>query len=294
MHEEPSRDERSLRTGIIVTFLFFAVEVLGSWLSGSLSLLSDAGHMFIDAFALILSLGALTIARRLPTKERTFGFHRVEIFAAFINGLALLAVCGGIIYLAVLRFSQPRPIDSTMMLLIALIGLGANLFIAIRLRGSHDVNVRSAFLHVMGDALSSVAVIAAAIWIALTGQTIVDPILSCVIAGVIIITSLSMLRETVGILLQFTPGDVDFDAVVRDMESVPGVSGVHNVHLWSLCSDINILDAHVYSCEGDTAAIEKIKREIKRRLEQYRIRHSTLEFECEECKDCRVVRNLDK
>jgi cobalt-zinc-cadmium efflux system protein len=177
---------------------------------------------------------------------------------------------------------------------IALAGFFANLYIAMRLRGSRDINVRSAFLHVLGDTLSSVAVIVAAGIIALTGMPIVDPILSVAIAVVILATSLSMLRETVRILLQYAPRDLRLDDVVRDMESVPGVKSVHNVHLWSLCSDLNILDAHVNSCDGDVGKLEEIKAEIKRRLEKYRIRHSTLEFECEECRDCRVVQEVGK
>jgi cobalt-zinc-cadmium efflux system protein len=157
------------------------------------------------------------------------------------------------------------------------------------LHGSHNLNIRSAFLHVIGDTISSVAVIAAAIWIALTGQVTADIILSGFITVMILISAAGLLRETVAILLQFTPRSVDFDAVVADMISVRDVSGVHHVHLWSLSSDINVLDAHVYSCERDASRIEEMKSEIKKRLEKYNIRHSTLEFECEECKDCAIV-----
>jgi cobalt-zinc-cadmium efflux system protein len=160
------------------------------------------------------------------------------------------------------------------------------------LHGSHDLNIRSAFLHVLGDTLSSVVVIAAAIWIALTGQTFVDPLLSIAIAVLIAISSFSLLREAFRILLQFAPTDVETEAVIRDIESVDGVDGVHNVHLWSLCSNINVLDAHVYSCETDVHRLESIKEEIKHRLEKYRIGHSTLEFECRECGDCRQIQEL--
>jgi len=145
---------------------------------------------------------------------------------------------------------------------------------------------------VLGDTLSSVAVIVAAIWIAFTGQTFVDPLLSIAIAILILVSSFSLLREAFRILLQFAPRDVDTEAVIRDIESVAGVDGMHNVHLWSLCSNINVLDAHVYSCETDLHKLEEIKQEIKHRLEKYRIRHSTLEFECCECGDCRIVRVL--
>ena len=175
------------------------------------------------------------------------------------------------------------------MMVVAAIGLVANLGVILILHGSENLNVRSAFLHVAGDTASSGAVLVGGAWIALTGQVLVDPILSGIIAVLIVVSATRLLRETVGILLQFTPVSVDFDAVVADMTSVPGVEGVHHVHLWSLSSEIHVLDAHVYSCEWDPERIETMKQEIKERLRRYRILHSTLEFECEECRDCALV-----
>ena len=189
---------------------------------------------------------------RLPTPTKTFGYHRVEIAAAVINGLLLIVVSGIIIWEALARFSNPQPINSTTMLAVALIGLAANLVAAFVLHGSHDLNIRSTFLHVLGDTLSSVAVIAAAIWIALTGQTVVDPLLGVIIAIVILVSSISILTESFRVLLQFTPKNIAVEDVIATMESVPGVSGVHNVHLWTLCSNINVLDVHVCCCEKDS------------------------------------------
>jgi cobalt-zinc-cadmium efflux system protein len=286
------RYEKALGLAIIITFFVFFVELGGAIYSGSLSLLSDAGHMFRDLFALILSLGALRIARQLPSKEKTFGYHRVEIFAAFINGLLLVLLSGVIVREAYLRFLDPQPVKSPVMIAVAALGLAANLFIATRLRGSHDVNIRSAFLHVLADTLSSVAVVAAGIWIFVSGQTFVDPVVSAVLAGIIFLSAISVLRETVAILLQYAPKDVSFDDVIRAIESVEGVEEVHNVHLWSLCSHINVLDAHIYSCRRDPTEIERIKKEIKRRLVQYRILHSTLEFECELCHECGLIAGI--
>jgi cobalt-zinc-cadmium efflux system protein len=274
----------SLRAGLAVTLIFFAVEVAGGYLSGSLSLISDAGHMFIDAFSLLLALGAIQAARSLPTKERTYGLHRAGIFAAFINALFLVGVSGVILFEAYGRFTKPQPVDGELMLVVAIIGLAANIYVAYRLHGSGDVNVRGAFLHVTGDALSSLAVIGAAVWITVTGQTIADPLLSGAIAIVILVSATGMLRETIAIFLQFTPRGLDYDKVIREMESTPGVAGVHDVHIWSLSSHIFILDAHVYCCEPDVVRIEDIKKEIKHRLEQFGILHSTLEFECRECR----------
>ena len=283
---------RSLKIAIVLTAVIFLAEVIGGLVSGSLALLGDAAHMLQDVVALLLSLGAIIIAGRLPSPSRTFGYHRVEIGAAVVNGFLLIGVSALIVGEALARFSHPRPIDSSVMLGVAVIGLVANLAAMYILHGSHDLNFRSAFLHVLGDTLSSVAVIVAAIWIAFTGQTFIDPLLSIAIAVLILVSSFSLLREAFRILLQFAPRDVDTEAVIRDIESVAGVDGVHNVHLWSLCSNINVLDAHVYSREPDLHTLEEIKREIKHRLEKYRIRHSTLEFECCECGDCRIVRVL--
>ncbi len=284
--------KRSLKLAIVLTAVIFCAEVIGGLVSGSLALLGDAAHMLQDVVALLLSLGAIIIAGRLPSPSRTFGYHRVEIGAAVANGILLIGVSVMIVFEALVRFSHPRPVDSTVMFGIAVIGLFANLAAMYVLHGSHDLNIRSAFLHVLGDTLSSVAVIAAAIWIAFTGQTFVDPLLSIAIAVLILVSSFSLLREAFRILLQFAPRDVDTEEVIREIESVAGVDGVHNVHLWSLCSNINVLDVHVYSCETDLHKLEAIKQEIKHRLEKYRIRHSTLEFECCECGDCRIVREL--
>ena len=283
---------RAMKIALVITSVFFIVEIAGGLLSGSLALLSDAGHMFSDLLSLLLSLGAMTLALQLPTKERTYGYHRGEIFAAFINSLLLIGVSVVILWEAYQRLLNPVPIQGGLMFIVACIGLVANLGVVFLLHGSHNLNVRSAFLHVVGDLVSSLAVIGAAVWISFTGQVIADPILSGIIAVLIVISAVRIFRETIVILLQFTPRSIDFDVVVADMASVRGVDGVHHVHLWSLCSDINILDAHVYSCEKDVEKIELMKQEIKERLKKYRILHSTLEFECDECKECGLVEHI--
>ena len=293
MTTDTVRDYRkSMKIALFITIVFFLVEIVGGLLSGSLALISDAGHMFGDVLSLVLSLGAMTLALQLPTKERTYGYHRGEIFTAFINSLLLIGVSVGILWEAYQRAVNPAPVQGGLMFIVACIGLVANLGVVFLLHGSHNLNVRSALLHVIGDTISSVAVIAAAAWITFTGQVIVDPILSGIIAILIVISAARILHETIAILLQFTPQSVDFDAVIAGMTTVKGVDGVHHVHLWSLCSDINVLDAHVYSCERDVEKIEQMKQEIKERLKKYRILHSTLEFECDECKDCALVEHI--
>jgi len=289
MAHEHRDDAKSLKIALVITTLFLLVELGGGLVSGSLALVSDAGHMFSDVLAFLLSLGAITLAARLPTKSQTYGFHRAEVFAAFANSLLLIAVSAGILWEAWQRALNPAPVQSVLMGVVAVAGLISNVTVAYMLHGSRNLNVRSAFLHVIGDTISSIAVIVAAVWIAITGQTLVDPVLSAIIAFLIVVSAVSILKETLAILLQFTPRSVNFDAVVADMKDVEGVSGVHHVHIWSLSSDINVLDAHVYSCDRSMDEIEKVKREIKKKLEKYGIRHSTLEFECEECKNCTIV-----
>lgn len=275
--------EKPLKISIALTSVFFVVEIIGGLISGSLSLLGDAGHMFRDIFALLVSLSAVTISRKLPTRTKTFGFHRVEIFAAFLNGILLVAVAVWILWEAYSRFLHPAPVKSTIMLMVALIGLGVNLYIAFKLHGTHDLNVRGAYLHVLTDTISSAAVILAALLIFLTGKAVFDPILGAAIAVFIVFSAIKIIKESVMILLEFTPKDVNFDAVIRDMEGTEGVQGVHNVHLWTLCSNINVIDAHIFTSETNMGKIEGIRSEIKNKLGKYNIKHATLEFECEEC-----------
>ncbi len=276
---------RPLWIGVATTLFVFFIEVIGGYVSGSLSLLSDAGHMVIDASSLLLSLSAIQAARSLPTRQRSYGLHRAGIFAAFLNGLLLVGVSIWILYVAYQRVLSPHEVESTVMLIIAVAGLVANVAVAYCLHGSRDLNIRGAFLHVVGDALSSIAVVLAALWIMATGQVIADPILSAVIGVVILVSALGVLRESTEVLFQFAPRDLDPDEVIREMMAVPGVLGVHDLHIWSLSSSIRVMDAHVYSCEQDVRGNERIKHEIKQRLERFRIYHSTLEFECEECRN---------
>jgi cobalt-zinc-cadmium efflux system protein len=285
--------ERSLMLAIVLTLVFFVVEVIGGFMSGSLSLLGDAGHMFRDVFGLFISLSAIHVARRLPHKTRTFGYHRAEIFAAFFNGLLLIAVSAWIFWEAYHRFLEPQVIESKIMFIIAVIGLLVNVFVASRLHGSHDLNVKSAYLHVLTDTLSSVAVIGAAIWIYFTGQTIIDPGVSVAIALFILFSAIKVIIDSVYILLEFTPRHIDLDELIKEMKMHTGVEGVHSLHVWSLCSNIHVLDAHVYTTEKKMASVEVIKQKIKKNLQKYNIKHVTLEFECEECEVSRPIRHLE-
>jgi len=284
--------EKSLKIAIILTSIFFVVEVVGGLISGSLSLLGDAVHMFRDVFALLISLSAINIAKKLPSMTKTFGYHRVEIFASFLNGILLLIVSGWIFWEAYQRFFTPRPIESITMFIVALIGLLVNLYVVSKLHGSHDLNVKSAFVHVLADTLSSVAVIFASIWIFFTNQVTIDPILGSVIALFILFSAFVIIKDSIHVLLGFAPKNINFNDVIKDIERVKGVAGVHNVHLWSLCSNINIIDAHVFTNEPNMGRIEGIKAKIKKNLEKYSVKYATLEFECEECIEKDKIRRM--
>lgn len=275
--------EKSLKIALVLTFLFFIVETVGGIASGSLSLLGDAGHMLRDVLGLFISLTAIKMAEKLPTEVRTFGYHRAEILAALINGFLLIGISGWIFWEAYRRFFIPREIEGGTMFTVALLGLAVNLYVASKLHGSHDLNVRSAFLHVLTDTFSSVAVLFASVWIIFTQQTIIDPLVGIAIAVFILFSSIAIIKDSLWILLEFAPNDVDFNAVITEMENIKGVDGVHNIHLWSLCSNINAIDAHILTPENDLCKLEEIKGEIKKRLEKYNIKHATFEFEPEEC-----------
>ena len=219
-----------LKIALLITGFFLIVEIIGGYISGSLALISDAGHMFSDLLSLVLSLGAMILATRVATKEKTYGLHRTEIFAAFINSLLLICISGVIIWEAYQRFQSPSPIQGGIMIIVAVVGLLANIAIMFLLHGSHDLSMRSAFLHVLGDMLSSVAVIGAAIWIYFTGQVIIDPILSGIIGVFIIGTAGGIPRETTSVLLQFAPRSISFDEVITEIKAVPGVGDVHHLH----------------------------------------------------------------
>jgi cobalt-zinc-cadmium efflux system protein len=275
--------EKSLKIAISLTSFYFIVEVIGGFYSGSLSLLSDAGHMFRDIFALLITLGAIKIAKKLPSKSKTFGYHRIEILTAFVNGLLLVGISIWIFWEAINRFADPLPVKSPIMFFVALIGLIVNLYVVLKLRGSDDLNIKAAFLHVFTDTLASTGVIFASIWIFLTGQTIIDPVVSVIIAAFVLFSAFTVIRSSLNILLEFTPGNIVFDNLVKDIENINGVEGIHNIHLWSLCSNVNVMDAHIFTNITDMKKIDALKSQVKKELKKFNIKHSTLEFECEEC-----------
>jgi len=278
-----SSDENSLKIAAFITLLFFFLEVAGGYYFNSLSLLGDAGHMLRDLASLFIALYAVRVCERLPTKTRTFGFHRTEVLAALANGILLLLVSIFIFVEGIGRISNPQPVGSAGMLAVAVVGLLANIYVALKLGNRKDINMRAAYLHVLTDALSSVAVICTAIIIWFTGVMVVDAIVAFLIALFILWSSVPLLREVLRILMQGAPPEVDVDKLIAELEKVKSVKNIHNVHVWSMCSNVNILDCHVYVKSCEWKEMEKIKNELRKRAEKFDIRHTTFEFEAEEC-----------
>jgi len=273
------------RIAIVLTLLTFVAEVIGGILTNSLALLSDAAHVFADVFALALSWIAVYLSTLPASSKRTYGYHRAEVFAAFINGVSLLAIAGWIFYESVGRLMNPEPVKSLTMLIIAAIGLLVNLGVAwLFLKESHDnLNVKSAFLHVLGDAMSSGGVIIGGIIMALTGWWYADSILSFAIGFVILFGAFRVTREALHIMFEGTPKNVDFDEVNNEIKKLDFVKEVHDLHIWSIRSDYASLSAHVLVDVESLRAMQKTLSSISDMLKQkFGIYHTTIQLECGE------------
>lgn len=243
---------RRLGLVLALTGAFLVVEVAAGILTGSLALLADAGHMLTDVAGLVLALLAMKLAERPPSPRRTFGYHRAEVLAALINAVLLLGVAGYILREAWERFSQPHPVPSLTVLAVAAIGLLVNVVGALLLRAGsqRSLNLRGAYNEVLADAVSSIGVIVGAIVMAVTGWHRVDTLVAVAIALFVVPRSWTLLRETLHVLLEGTPREVDLAALRRTMEGVPGVKAVHDLHVWTLTSGVHALAAHAILQEG--------------------------------------------
>ncbi len=280
--------DRRLLFACVVTALVLVLEVVGGIATRSLALLSDAGHVFADLFALALSAYALKVARMPPDRIRTFGYHRAEVFAALVNGGSLIAISIGIGFEAWRRLTAPVAVAAGTMSLVAAVGLAANVAILVLLRGHarENLNVRSALAHVMGDLMASVAVVAGGLAMWATGFYLLDPILSLAVVALIMKSAGSILGESLHILFEGIPRGLELGQVERAIHEVRGVRGVHDLHIWSLCSDYCALSAHVLVAEQSTSDARQIVDEVARMLEErFRIVHTTLQPESESCGD---------
>jgi cobalt-zinc-cadmium efflux system protein len=266
--------------------LLMALEIAGGLWSGSLALISDAGHMLTDSLAILLSYLAIYWSGKPATAAKTYGYHRTEILVALTNGLTLLGVSGYIFFEAINRFLHPEPVKAGILLVIASIGLVGNLagMLALHTESHENLNIRGAFFHMLGDTLSSVGVIIGGIVIALTGWTLIDPLLSILIGGIVLRGALDLIRESGEVLLESAPRDIDPSALKADVEAFPGVREFHEIHVWTITSGIRALSAHVLIDNISTKEGQEIIHKIKALLaDKYAITHSTIEAECEAC-----------
>jgi cobalt-zinc-cadmium efflux system protein len=268
---------RALAWALALTGGAAVVEAIGGWWSGSLALLSDAGHMLTDAAALGLALFAVRIARRPPSRRATYGYARAEVLAAFVNALALLALVVFIVVEAVQRLLAPAPVAGGIVLAIAIAGLVVNLAAAwILSRASESLNARGALLHVLSDLLGSVAAIVAGAVIVATGWTPIDPILSIAVSLLILRSTWRLLAQSTGVLMEGVPAHLDYDEIGHALSKVPGIAGVHDLHVWHMSADSIALSAHLALTDG--AEWPAILARAQRLLaERYRIEHVTLQ-----------------
>ena len=274
-------EQKNLGVAILATTLIMVVEVAGGLWYNSLALLSDAWHMFTDLLSLLLCFLAGVMALRPPTADKTFGYYRVEVLSALANGVTLVVVVLYIFYEAFLRIISPHEVEVPGMLLVALIGLIANLVSMTFLSKSvFNINIKSAFLHVAGDALSSVGVVVAAVIMFFTGWYIIDPIVSMIIGLVIAFGTLRMLREVVHILMEGAPSRIKLEEVVRTLKAVPGVVDVHDAHIWSVTSYVHYLSSHVVVTRNGYEDSGKVLNELKEKIrERHGIKHTTIQLE---------------
>ena len=284
-HHNHSNHGSGLKYAIGITASILIVELVGGVWTNSLALLSDAAHVFTDVIALLLSWFAMRIALKPATLTKTYGYHRSEILAALVNGVMLFAVSALILVEAYQRIQNPEQIKSLEMMAIAFVGLVANLLSAYYLRGSGaNINLRAAMYHVLGDALASVGVIAGGILIWWTGWYVIDPLISVVICGIIVIGGLGLIRESVNILMEGTPDGMDLNEVAETISSVEGVSGVHDLHVWCINPEITSMSAHVLVDDITCSSADAIRDHINDALvRRFGITHTTLQFEYSEC-----------
>ncbi len=290
-HHAETSGVRGLTAALVITIVLMAAEIAGGFISNSLALLGDAGHMFTDVFSLGLSLFAIRMARRPPDSTRTYGYHRMEVMAALTNGVLLILISIAIFYEAYHRFASPPHIQGPVMLIIATIGLAGNLVSILLLKGIHtnNLNIRSAFLHIVGDTLSSVGVIAGGILIILKHWYFVDPIISILIGGIIIRGAAGIVLESSSILLEFVPGTIDTGTVNHALAGIPGVKNVHDLHIWAITSGLYSMSAHIMIDDATISEGALIIQQAESIMkEQFNISHTTIQLECDNC-ECGMV-----
>ena len=285
--------QRVLRLSLIATLAYVVLTLLAGLRAHSLALVAEAGHNASDSLAIVLSFVAVWFQTRPPTDRKTFGYQRAGVLAAFLNALTLILISVWIALEAIHRFTQPAAVQPRIMMFVAAAGVLMNGLIAAMLwRVSHDINIRSVFIHMLGDTLSTAAVIVGGLAILLTGSTWIDPALSLVIAALILWSSVAIVRETLNILLEGTPRGISLGDIRSTLAAIEGVEDVHDLHVWSLGSNSHALSSHVTIADIPPSESNLILDRINGVLrEQFRIYHTTLQFEhvvCETAHGCLV------
>ena len=276
--------EKRLGLSLAVTAAIFIAEVAGGLLSNSLALLSDAGHVFTDSFALGLSMVAARISRKPSDYRATYGYQRVGLLAAVINGLSLFGISVFIFMESYQRFISPPPINISVMLPIAIGGLIGNIVMVFILgHGHHDLNIKSAWLHVLGDTLSSIGVIISGIIVYLTGWTYADPVAGFLIGIIILSGGIRVVKEATSIFLELVPKGFDVEDIAKRIAELPEVMGIHDIHIWSLTHKRVSFSAHIWVHDQRLSELQPLRNKIEVLLRELKISHILLQFECAEC-----------
>lgn len=284
-HSTGERTSRVLRVSLVVTLAYILLLIVAGIRAHSLALLSEAGHNLSDFFALLLSLFAVYLGSRPPSSTATYGYHRAGVLAALVNSASLVAVSFFIFYEAFRRLHNPQPVHAGVMISVAAAGVVMNGVIALLLyRSGRDVNIRSAFLHEIGDTLSTAAVIAGGWAIMATGRYWIDSALSFGIGTLILWSAFGICKETLNILLEGTPRGMKLVRVEAAIRAIEGVNDVHDLHVWSIGSETHALSCHIAIADIPPSASERILRDVKECLHHdFRIDHTTIQFEHVEC-----------
>ena len=273
---------RRLLLSVVITVAFVIGEAAAGYFSNSLALMSDAGHNFADALALILSWYGLWIARRPASEKHSYGYHRVGILTALVNAVALVVIALLVFWEAITRLRQPEPVQSKPMIIIALIAILLNTVISLWLRkaAKDDLNVRSAYMHMVGDVVSAVGVVIAGVVVAFTGASVADPVVSILIGLLILWSSWGILKESVNVLLEGIPEGMDIWSVEQKISAVHGVLAVHDLHVWTVGSGMICCSCHI-TVEGQSVRSgENVLREVTKKLEyDFGIAHTTIQIE---------------
>jgi len=286
--------EKNLFITMALNFFITVAEVIGGIISGSLSLISDALHNFSDGFAIIITYVAMRLSKRPKTSKYTFGLKRAEIIAAIINASTLIIISFFLIKEAIDRFSNPTPITGSLMLIIASLGLIANVAGTLLLKkgSANNLNIRAAYFHLLSDAVSSLAVIIGALFIILYKIYWIDPLLTVLISIYILKETYEIVKESVDILMMSNPEGIDLNVIKNIVEKIPGVINIHHIHLWKLNDNDTHFEAHI---EVEDMAVSKtieIQKQIEHKLhDKYEINHTTLQFECGACDEDELIKN---